>query len=34
MAMSRIWRLETGENVMDIEKEYDFECRDKDSLPM
>jgi hypothetical protein len=30
--MARIWRLEVGENVMQIEKEYDYETRD--NLPM
>ncbi len=32
--MARIWRLETGENVMEIEKEYDFEIREKEHLPL
>lgn len=26
--MARIWRLEMGENVMNIEKEYDHATRD------
>lgn len=32
MDMARIWRLDTGENVADIEKYYDYETRD--SLPL
>jgi hypothetical protein len=34
MSIARLWRLETGENVFDIEKEYDYAVRDKDQLPM
>ena len=30
MSIARLWRLETGENVFDIEKEYDYVLRDKD----
>jgi len=30
MSIARLWRLETGENVFDIEKEYDYALRDKD----
>jgi len=25
--MSRIWRLETGENVLEIERDYQYESR-------
>jgi hypothetical protein len=32
LGMARIWRLETGENVMQIEKEYEYETRD--NLPI
>lgn len=32
MNMARIWRLEYGENVLHIEKEYDAETRD--NLPI
>ncbi len=32
MSIARIWRLEFGENVMNIEKEYDQESRD--NLPI
>jgi hypothetical protein len=34
MSMARIWRLETHENVLEIEKEYDYSSRDKDAFPM
>lgn len=30
--MARIWRLETGENVLQIEKDYENETRD--NLPI
>ena len=32
MDMARLWRLDTGENVMEIEKCYDYESRE--SLPL
>lgn len=32
--MARIWRLETGENIMEIEKFYEEECRFAENLPM
>jgi hypothetical protein len=32
--MARLWRLDIGENVLEIEKYYDYECRDRDSLPL
>lgn len=32
MSLSRLWRLEIGENVMDIEKYYEYES--KESLPI
>lgn len=34
ISMARIWRLETGESVTDIEKEYDNEIREKEHLPL
>jgi hypothetical protein len=30
--MSRLWRLDTGENIMEIEKYYEYESRE--SLPL
>lgn len=32
MEMARLWRLDTGENINDIEKYYEYETRD--SLPL
>ena len=32
--MARIWRLEIGENVMHIEREFDYETRDNLPLPL
>lgn len=32
--MARIWRLETGENVMQIERDYDNETRDNLPIPL
>ena len=34
MSMARLWRLDIGENVFEIEKYYDHECRERDSLPL
>jgi uncharacterized membrane protein len=34
MNVARIWRLDTGENVMDIEKFFDYEAKDYDNLPI
>lgn len=34
MDMSRLWRLDIGENVNEVEKYYDYEGRDRDSLPL
>jgi hypothetical protein len=32
--MSRIWRLEIGETVQDIEKQFDYESYSMNNLPM
>lgn len=34
LSMSRVWRLEIGENVFDIEKHFEYESNSFSSLPM
>jgi hypothetical protein len=34
MAIARIWRLDIGESVIEAEKYYEYESRDREGLPI